>query len=93
MVEMKKLAFADREAYLADPNFVDVPIPGLLSKEYAKERAATINTEKALEDVKEGNPWLFQSPPGKPPHPTRSTGPQRENTTCFVVADQWGNEV
>ena len=93
MVEMKKLAFADREAYLADPNFVDVPIPGLLSKEYAKERAATINTEKALEDVTEGNPWLFQSPLGQPPHPTHLSGPQRENTTCFVVVDQWGNAV
>ena len=43
MVEAKKLAFADREAYLADPEWVDVPIPGLLSKGYARHRAESID--------------------------------------------------
>jgi gamma-glutamyltranspeptidase len=33
MVEAKKLAFVDREAFLADPDFVDVPTTGLISKE------------------------------------------------------------
>ena len=35
MVEAKKLAFADREQYVADPDWVDIPLEGLLSKEYA----------------------------------------------------------
>ena len=39
MVEAKKLAFIDREAYMADPDHTDVPTLGLISKEYAKERA------------------------------------------------------
>ena len=39
MLEATKLAFADREAYYADPNFATVPIDGLISKEYAAERA------------------------------------------------------
>ena len=47
MVEAKKLAFADREKYVADPDWVDVPIDGLLSKEYAKERASCIDLERA----------------------------------------------
>ncbi|GIT17468.1 MAG: hypothetical protein CM1200mP39_02740 [Dehalococcoidia bacterium] len=39
MVEAKKLAFADREAYLADPRYVDVPIEGMLDLAYLSERA------------------------------------------------------
>ena len=41
MVEAKKLAFADREKYMADPDWVDVPIEGMLSKSYAAEQAGT----------------------------------------------------
>ena len=41
MVEAKKLAFADREKYMADPEWVDVPIEGMLSKSYAAEQART----------------------------------------------------
>ncbi|MGH2355905.1 MAG: gamma-glutamyltransferase family protein, partial [Chloroflexota bacterium] len=47
MVEAKKLAFADRERYLADPDFVQVPIGGLLSKDYAAERRRLIDRGKA----------------------------------------------
>ena len=55
MVEIKKLAFADRE-YIADPAWVDVPIEGLLSKEYAARQAARINTERANPEVAKGEP-------------------------------------
>ena len=56
MVEAKKLAFADREKYMADPNWIDVPIEGLLSKSYAAEQAERINLEKAAVDVPAGLP-------------------------------------
>src|SRR5262249_41543045 len=46
----------DREAYLADPDFVDVPIDGLLSKHYARERARLIDSRKAAERVAPGQP-------------------------------------
>src|SRR5262249_16960980 len=75
MVEAKKLAFADRERYLADPAFVEIPLAGLLSKEYAAERAALIDPERAM-------------PPPEAGRPKR-----REETTCFCVADRWGNAV
>jgi gamma-glutamyltranspeptidase / glutathione hydrolase len=47
MVEAKKLAFADRARYYADPAFVKVPVEQLLSKEYAKKRAALIDMQHA----------------------------------------------
>jgi gamma-glutamyltranspeptidase/glutathione hydrolase len=48
LVEALKLVYADREWYYGDPKFVDVPIDGLLSKAYAKERAQQrISLEKA----------------------------------------------
>src|SRR5262249_4490233 len=57
MVEAKRLAFADRERYMADPNWVDVPIEGLLSKAYAAERAALIDPGRAAATVAAGDPW------------------------------------
>ena len=90
MVEAKKLAFADREAYVADPRFVDVPIQGLVSKEYARERAGLIDPRQAADRVTAGNPRGHQS--GRPNAPAAAAA-QEEDTTCFVVADRWGNAV
>ena len=93
MVEAKKLAFADREVYLADPEFVDVPIPGLLSKEYARERAAAIDSERAAASVAPGDPWRYQEPSRRMPLPSSRVGSSAEDTTCLCVVDQWGNAV
>ncbi len=60
MVEAKKLAFADREKYMADPNWVDVPIEGLLSKSYAAEQAKRIDLEKAAFDIPAGGAEAHQ---------------------------------
>jgi gamma-glutamyltranspeptidase len=46
-LEAKKLAFADRDRYVSDPTFVDVPVERLLSKTYAEEQRARINLKKA----------------------------------------------
>src|SRR5205807_4355725 len=46
-LEAKKLAFADRDRYVSDPAFVDVPVEQLLSKTYAQEQRARINPNKA----------------------------------------------
>ena len=52
------LAFADRQAYYGDPDFATVPIDGLLSKDYARERAAMIDSNKAFtETPAPGDPW------------------------------------
>ena len=55
------MAFADRDFYYGDPYFSpDIPIKGLLSKEYAKQRAAQINPDQNNPDIKPGDPYPFE---------------------------------
>ena len=91
MVEAKKLAFIDREAYMADPDHTDVPTLGLVSKEYAKERAKLIDPDRAA-DPTHGDPWVFQGSSGDAGRVTAGSV-QEEDTTCFVIVDRWGNSV
>ena len=58
--EVFKICYADRSAYMGDPNFVKVPMEGLLSKDYAKELAARIDMTKAQKPA-EGNPFKHES--------------------------------
>jgi gamma-glutamyltranspeptidase / glutathione hydrolase len=54
LIEAMKLAFADRNKYIADPAFAKVPVAQLLSKEYAASRRALINPDRALEEPEPG---------------------------------------
>ena len=58
MIEAKKIAFADRAKFYADPDFAKIPLAGLLSKEYAAERRKLINPDRAARQVAPGNPVL-----------------------------------
>jgi gamma-glutamyltranspeptidase / glutathione hydrolase len=55
-IEAMKLAYADLARYNADPRFAKVPVDGLLSKDYAKQRAALINPQKADCETDAGRP-------------------------------------
>jgi gamma-glutamyltranspeptidase/glutathione hydrolase len=57
-VEAKKLAFEDRAQYYADMEFASVPVDWLISKEYAKQRAALIDPGKARQELRFGDPPL-----------------------------------
>ncbi|MCH7714231.1 MAG: gamma-glutamyltransferase [Chloroflexi bacterium] len=95
MVEAKKLAFSDRETFMADPDFIDVPIEGLVSKAYAQERAKLIDLDRAATTVMAGDPHRFQPGSGASQGARVGSGAGRpeEDTTCFAVVDRWGNAV
>jgi gamma-glutamyltranspeptidase/glutathione hydrolase len=61
------MAFADRDFYYGDPYFPPAePIAGLLSKEYAKQRAAQLNPQRNDPNVKPGDPYPFQGSQANP---------------------------
>ena len=103
MVEAKRLAFADREAYIADPEYVDIPMEGLLSKEYAASRFGLIDPSRVMPDPAPGDAWAFQdrSPdatkrffrPGVRSGATAAVPSGGSETTHFCVVDRWGNSV
>jgi gamma-glutamyltranspeptidase/glutathione hydrolase len=61
ITEAMKLAYADRDTYYADPAFVEVPAEGLLSKEYARERAKLIDPKHASKSFIAGDPLPYDS--------------------------------
>ena len=95
VMEALKLAFSDREAYYGDPDFVDVPIEGLLSNSYAEERRAHIDPNRASPEMPvAGDPWPHQGGPARNGHPARPdlvAGGLPADTSYACVVDRWGN--
>ncbi|MES2148160.1 MAG: gamma-glutamyltransferase [Pseudomonadota bacterium] len=93
-LEASRLAFADRNAYLGDPEFVDAPVAGLLSKDYAARRRAAIGSVPAGAGVAAGDPYPFQDDASVPlrPQPARSVA-ESAHTTHLTVSDKDGNIV
>jgi gamma-glutamyltranspeptidase/glutathione hydrolase len=90
-LEASRFSFADRNAYLADPDFFEVPLAGLLSDGFAGERRALIDPAKAAPgSVAPGNPYDDQGSPGL--HATAASHPG-QSTTHLVVSDRHGNVV
>ena len=79
MAECMKLAFADRSKYLGDPDFVPVPVDGLIAKEYAESLRPKINLKRTTPSDR-----IY---PGNPP------GYESDQTTHFSVMDKFGNAV
>lgn len=97
-LEASRLAFADRNAYLADPEYVDAPLAGILSKDYAAQRRSLIGAQ-AARNVSAGDPYAYQNDQSVPLRPAAASPAtvkmQRENahTTHLTVSDKAGNVV
>jgi len=89
-LESTRLAYADRGKYLGDPDVVDVPLSGLLSKEFAAQRRALIGPTAAISPVPPGNPFPFQQDVSAGGD---DTDRESVSTTHLTVADRWGNIV
>jgi gamma-glutamyltranspeptidase/glutathione hydrolase len=76
--EVQRIAVADRNRYVADPEYVSIPVARLLSKDYARERRALVRPDRTL--------------PAVPP-PAAAGETQKGNTTHLTVVDGDGNMV
>jgi gamma-glutamyltranspeptidase/glutathione hydrolase len=96
VAEVMRRIFADRAAYLADPDFSSVPVAGLTSPCYAKERQAAIDPARASSstEVHAGNPHVCGSgiSASLAPNTVISLG-EGPHTTHFSVVDAAGNAV
>ncbi len=96
-MEAARLAFADRNAYLADPEYVDAPVAGLVSKEYAARRRELIDPTQAHHHAQPGDPYLFQQDPSVPLRPASAAKArllsESAHTTHLAVSDKDGNIV
>ena len=82
--ESSRLAYADRDLYLGDPDHVTVPVKGLLDPAYIASRSALISTERSITAVAPG------TPPGAPPR-TAAPNADLPGTTDLVAVDRRGN--
>ena len=91
-LEASRYAFADRNAYLGDPEYVDVPLRGLLSDAFAAERRALINPALAsTHPAAPGDPWPHNG--GGSGGEAGVTATQSETTTHLTVSDRKGTVV
>lgn len=80
LVEAMKYTYADRTKYLGDPDFVDIPVKQLTSKEYAKNIFAKINLNHATPSKDISSPKIFM-------------GKESSETTHYSIYDKYGNAV
>ncbi len=100
VIEAERLAFADRAAYLGDPEYVDVPLPGLQSDGFAQLRRTAIRepiTADKTFRAPAGNPLPFQDDPSPSltasPVSARLSDHEGRSTTHLTVSDRFGNVV
>ena len=93
VTECAKLAFADREAWYGDPDFVDVPMDLLLSREYADERRALVGDEASAELRPGGPDPRLPTPVHGAPVAPGVGEPTRGDTVHLDVVDRFGNMV
>ncbi|HEY3611616.1 MAG TPA: gamma-glutamyltransferase [Pseudonocardiaceae bacterium] len=93
-LEATRLAFADRNRYIGDPRFVNVPEQQLLSQQFGQQRACLIDPAHAgTSPVAPGDPFAGAGN-CTPTQPTTARQPDEgTNTNHFVVSDRWGNVV
>lgn len=86
-IESQRLAYADRDLYLADPDYVSVPVEGLLDKAYLAERSALISSDSSLGVVQPGKPG------GASTALADGDEPEEHGTSHLAVVDRDGTMV
>ncbi len=86
-IEASRLAFIDRNTFIADPDFVNVPIKNMLGKKYLESRAKLISKKKILTDLHPGKFFSNQT------NPISAVSPEDASTSHLSIVDSYGNIV
>ena len=94
-LEASRLAYADRNAYVGDPDFVNIPLAGLLDPAFAATRRCLIGSTAATSPVAAGSPFAPFTPcSGSTTTSERSSAsPEAHHTNNIVTEDKWGDIV
>lgn len=90
IAEAMRLAYADREKYLADRDFVAVPVDGLIDKDYLDSRSQMIALDRARPDMPGEETYPAGNPPGSVAR-TEAISSEVAGTTHFTAVDKDGN--
>src|SRR5699024_10652318 len=93
LAETMHLSYADRAEYAGDPEFVNVPIEGLLHPDYLQERRDMISLDGVNENPEAGSPFDYQNGMVDYDSAEQPGDGVDGQTTHFTVADQYGNVV
>lgn len=91
MADAYALAYQDGLAYMADPDYYDLPVDTIISKEYAAERSKSIHVGQRIKAAKAGNLPVALSATGE--QVLADCTPDQGGTTHMVCADKFGNVV
>lgn len=86
LIELKKLAFADRDSWVADPEHAEVPVSQLLDEDYLRQRSGLVDSTQAAESVESGISNIIFSNSDK-------DRDDAGDTVYLTAVDQWGNAV
>ncbi|MBT5074093.1 MAG: gamma-glutamyltransferase [Kordiimonadaceae bacterium] len=92
LAEALRITYADNNQFIADDDFVDVPIKGLMSDAYIKDRAKLISRDGANNNIVSGDPWAYQDQQASLDYGKDATL-DTHGTTHFVIVDAQGNAV
>ena len=94
-LEASRLAYADRNAYVGDPDYVNVPLGGLLDPKFAATRRCLIGNTALTSPVAAGSPFAPFSGCGGSAFSTQSSSasPEAHHTNNIVTEDKWGDIV
>jgi gamma-glutamyltranspeptidase/glutathione hydrolase len=92
LAEALRITYADNNEFIADDAFIDVPIQGMMSQGYIKERAKLISRDGANQNITSGNPWKYQDKKSAQQYGKDATLDD-VGTSHFVIVDAQGNVV
>lgn len=92
LAQAQQLAYADRDQFIADPDFIDMPLSGMLNKDYLAKRATLISDKATPLTYAVGDPWAYNDTPSNETAGIDATQ-DVHGTTHFVIVDTKGDVV